>query len=95
MAGIQRDSMNSSRLTESSSGSSILLSDSRAMEELSGFVSNDVSQESGTTDPFNNMFYHLMSAQDSTNILFYNKPLYNNILAVLSKEFKFPSDDTK
>ena len=86
------ESANSSGLTESSPGSSVLLADSRAMEELSGFDSN---LDSDMNDPFNNIFYHVMPAKDSTNILFYNKPLFNNILTVLSKEFKFPSEDTK
>lgn len=86
------DSANSSGLTESSPGSSVLLADSRAMEELSGFESN---LDSDMSDPFNNIFYHMMPAKDSTNSLFYNKPLFNNILTVLSKEFKFPSEDTK
>ena len=36
-----------------------------------------------------------MPSQDSTNILFYNKPLYNNILTVLSKEFQFPAEEAK
>lgn len=86
------DSMNSSGLTESSPGSSVLLADSRAMEDLSGFDSN---LDSDINDPFNNIFYHVMPAKDSTNILFYNKPLFNNILTVLGKEFKFPSEDAK
>ena len=47
------------------------------------------------TDPFNGIFYHIMPSQDSTNIMFYNKPLYNNILTVLSKEFKFPSAEAR
>ena len=86
------DSANSSGLTESYPESSVLLADSRAMEELSGFDSN---LDSDMNDPFNNIFYHVMPAKDSSNILFYNKPLFNNILAVLSIEFKFPSEDTK
>ena len=36
-----------------------------------------------------------MPSQDSTKFMFYNKPLYNNILTVLSKEFKFPSAEAR
>ena len=43
------DSANSSGLTESFPGSSVLLADSRAMEELSGFDSN---LDSDMNDPF-------------------------------------------
>ena len=89
------DSNNSSGLTESSPGSSVILSDSRAMEELSGFSMDDGNLESDIKDPFNNIFCHVMPAQYSTNILFYNKPLYNNILTVLSNEFNFPSEDKR
>lgn len=51
--------------------------------------------DSEITDPFQGIFYHMMPLQDSTNILFYNKPLFNNILSVLSKQFQFPPAETK
>lgn len=50
---------------------------------------------SNVADPFEGIFYHLMPAKDSINILFYNKPLFNNILTVLSKQFSFPSETSK
>lgn len=36
-----------------------------------------------------------MAAQESTNITFYNKTLYNTFIKVLSKQFKFPAEDAK
>ena len=51
--------------------------------------------ESEITDPFQGIFYHLMPSKDNTTIMFYNKPLYNNLLAVLSKQFKFLSEGTQ
>lgn len=85
---------NSSGLTNSSSGSSVILSDSHELQdEFLGFVQGDSNVE--ISDPLDGIFYHLMPSQDSTNILFYNKPLYNNILTVLSKEFQFPAEEAK
>ncbi|MEW8548504.1 MAG: GDSL-type esterase/lipase family protein [Candidatus Thiodiazotropha sp.] len=81
-------------IIDSSPGSSILVSDSSAMQsDFSGFVNDESNRD--VVDPFNGIFYHVMPAEDSTNILFYNKPLYNGILDVLSKEFKFPSPDKR
>ena len=48
-----------------------------------------------TWNPFHGIFYHLMLSKDNTTIMFYNKPLYNKLLAVLSKQFKFPSEGTQ
>ena len=85
---------NSSGLTNSSSGSSLILSDSHELQDdFLGFVQGDSNVE--ISDPLDGIFYHLMPSQDSTNILFYNKPLYNNILTVLSKEFQFPAEEAK
>lgn len=81
-------------VVESSPGSSVILSDSSAMQsDFSGFGNDESNTD--ITDPFNGIFYHVMPAKDSTNILFYNKPLYNGILDVLSKEFKFPSSEKR
>ena len=52
-------------------------------------------QYRSSMDPFQGIFYHAMPLQDSTNILFYNKPMFNNILLVFSKQFKFPHEATK
>lgn len=85
---------NSSGLTNSSSGSSVILSDSHELQdEFLGFVQGDSNVE--ISDPLDGIFRHLMPSQDITNILFYNKPLYNNILTVLSKEFQFPAEEAK
>ena len=37
----------------------------------------------------------MMPLLDSTSILFYNKPIFNSILTVLSKQFSFPSEGSK
>lgn len=89
MAGIE-DSVHS----VSSAENSVIISDSlTTMEEFSGFDASDPDSE--ITDPFQGIFYHMMPLQDSTNILFYNKSLFNNILSVLSKQFQFPPAETK
>ena len=79
----------------SSAGSSIVISDSlTAMEEFPGFAAGDTESDDSVSDPFQGIFYHIMSLQDSTDILFYNKPIFKNILTVLSKQFSFPSEET-
>ncbi|MEW8542647.1 MAG: GDSL-type esterase/lipase family protein [Candidatus Thiodiazotropha sp.] len=94
MAAESESHTNSSGLTISSAGSSIILSDSHELQdEFLGFAQADSNVE--ISDPLDGIFYHLMPSQDSTNILFYNKPLYNNILTVLSKEFQFPAEEAK
>ena len=43
-------------------------------------------------DPFNSIFYHVMPLKDSTNIIFYHRPLYEDTLTALSKQYtSFPS----
>ena len=89
-------SVNSSRVTNSSHGSSALLenSDSLALQDdWSGVSKTDLELE--ITDPLQGIFYYLMPSKDDTTILIYNKPLYNNLLAVLSKQFQFPSEETQ
>lgn len=88
------ESVNNSYTTVLSQDSSIQLTDSsHVLEDFSGFSEAD--QESDVKDPFNSIFYHVMPLKESTNIIFYNRPLYNNILSVLSKEFGFPANDTR
>lgn len=80
----------------SSYGSIMLLenSDSIALQEdWSGVARGDMELE--LTDPFEGIFYHIMPSEDSTTILFYNKPLFCNLMTVLSKQFKFPSTETQ
>ena len=67
----------------SSAETSVEVSDSlTSLEDFSGFGASDPDSE--VTDPFQGIFYHVMPLQDSTNILFYNKPVFNSILSVLS-----------
>lgn len=88
------ESGDNSNMTNLSQDSSIQLTDSsHVSEDFSGFSEAD--HESDVKDPFNSIFYHVMPFKDSTNIIFYNRPLYNNILSVLSKEFNFPANDTR
>ena len=69
-------------------------SDSLALQDdWSGVSKTDLELE--ITDPLQGIFYYLMPSKDDTTILFYNKPLYNNLLAVLSKQFQFPSEETQ
>ena len=87
--------MEDSSSSLSSAGSSIVISDSlTAMEEFPGFAAGDTDSDDNVSDPFQGIFYHIMSLQDSTDILFYNKPIFKNILTVLSKQFSFPSEET-
>ena len=56
----------------------------------------DISPDSDIKDPFNAIFYHVSPLKDSTTITFYNRPLYENIIQVLGKEFaNFPSKSAK
>ena len=90
------NSVNSSGVTNSSHSSSAWMenSDSLALqEEWSGVSNFDLDLE--ITDPLQGIFYHLMPSKDDTTIFFYNKPLYNNLLGVLSKQFQFPSIETQ
>ena len=78
----------------SSAETSVEVSDSlTSLEDFSGFGASDPDSE--VTDPFQGIFYHVMPQQDSTNILFYNKPVFNSILSVLSKHFQFPEAESK
>ena len=89
-------SINTSGVVNSSNGSSVLLenSDSLALQDdWSGVSKSDLELE--VMDPFHRIFYHLMPSKEDTTIMFYNKPLYNNLLTVLSKQFKFPSEDSQ
>lgn len=66
--------------------------------EISGFTNTDCSgtdYNSEVTDPFNSIFYHVIPSKESTNIMFYTKPLFNSIVSVLGKEFQFPEDSSK
>ena len=87
----------STNLTDSSHGSSIRVTDSsHTLEDFPGFSQGDSSPDTEMKDPFNAIFYHVSPLKDSTNITFYNRPLYENILQVLSKEFaNFPSQSAK
>ena len=88
------ESIDSCSLTESSHGSSILLTDNslNILEEFPGFSQGDDSPDSDMKDPFNSIFYHVMPLEDSTNIIFYHRPLYEDTLTVLSKQYtSFPS----
>lgn len=66
--------------------------------EISGFSHTDPSGNdyaTGETDPFNSIFYHIIPSKDSTDIIFYTKPLFNTIISVLDKEFQIPKDNSK
>ena len=85
------DSVNS----VSSAGSSMINTDSLTVEDFPGFTAGDLKTNCHASDPFQGIFYHMMPLQDTTSILFYNKPIFNNILTVLSKQFRFPSEVTR
>ena len=80
----------------SSARSSMVITDSlTAMEDFPGFATADTESDDNVSDPFQGIFYHIMSLQDSTNILFYNQAIFDSIMTVLSKQFRFPSEETK
>ena len=86
--------MEDSANSVSSAESSIIITESfTSEEEFDGFAIDDT--EKNVKDPFQGIFYYAMPLQDSTNIMFYNKPMFNNILVVLSKQFEFPQEATK
>ena len=92
------ESINSSGLNESSkSNNSVLLTDSsHVLEDFPGFSKGDDSPDSDMKDPFNSIFYHVMPLRDSTNIIFYHKPLYEDTLTALSREdANFPSGNAR
>lgn len=65
--------------------------------EISGFTNDDTSGTdyiSAITDPFNSIFYHIIPSKNSSNIMFYTKPLFNSILSVLAKEFRMPGENS-
>ena len=84
------DSVNSVSSAASSMGT-----DSLTVEDFNGFTSGDLNSDYHVSDPFQGIFYHLMHLQDTTTVLFYNRPIFINILTVLSKQYKFPSEETK
>ena len=77
-----------------SAESSIIITQSvTSEEEFDGFAIADT--ETNIMDLYQGIFYHAMPLQDGTYILFYNKPMFNNILVVLSKQFQFPQEANK
>ena len=65
-----------------SAESSIIITQSVTSEaEFDGFAIDDT--ETNIMDLYQGIFYHAMPLQDGTNIMFYNKPMFNNILVVL------------
>lgn len=80
-----------------SSESTVSISDVSQIE-ISGFSNDDITGTDHTmevTDPFNSIFYHIIPSKNSSNIMFYTKPLFNSIISVLDKEFKIPEDNIK
>ncbi|MCG8113420.1 MAG: SGNH/GDSL hydrolase family protein [Candidatus Thiodiazotropha taylori] len=61
--------------------------------ELSG--SSTINIETNTTDYFNCIFYHIMATPSNTHIMFYSKPLFNNVLQVIRNEFITPDESVK
>ena len=91
-----RKNESSIKSTESSHDSSAVFdnSDSLALQDdWSGNDSRDLEME--ITDPLDGIFYHLMLSQENTTILFYHRELFKNLLSVLSKQFKFPSEEVQ
>ena len=78
-----------------SAGSSMVNTDSLTVKDFPGFTAGDLETDYNSSDPFQGIFYHMMPLQDTTSILFYNKPIFNSILTVLSKQFRFPSEGRK
>ena len=69
---------------------------SHTLDDFSGYSQGDISPDSDIKDPLNAIFYHVSPLKDSTNITFYNRPLYENIIQVLGKDFaNFPSKSAK
>ena len=90
----KENSINTSGM--SSHDDSVLLENSDSLilqDDWSGISKSDLELE--IIDPFHDMFYHLMPSKEDTTFLFYNQMLYNRLLAVLSKQFKFPPEDTQ
>ena len=77
----------------SAEGSIIITQSVTSEEEFDGFAIDDT--EKNIKDLYQGIFYHAMPLQDGTNIMFYNKPMFNNILVVLSKQFQFPQEANK
>lgn len=75
---------------DQSSTSSIVFSD-ESQYDLSGF-SNECLE---IKDPFDSIFYRVMPSRESTIIRFYTKPIFNNIISVLDKEFKVSENSSR
>ena len=90
-SAVTEDSINS----ESSTGTSMMTLDSLSVEDFSGFTAPDLETDRQPSDLFDRLLYHLSPLQDSINILFYNKGVFKSFLTVLSKQFSFPSPQTK
>ena len=64
------------------------------MEEESNIMSEgDTSFD--TADYFNGIFYHIIPSPDGTDIMFYNKLLFSNVIQVLRNEFITPEESVK
>ena len=79
----------------SSAGSSMVDTDNLIVEDFPGFTTGDLETDCHVSEPFQGIFYHMMPLQGTASILFYNKPIFDNILTVLGKQFRFPSQVTK
>lgn len=57
--------------------------------------SSTINIDTDTADYFNGIFYHIIPSPNGTNIMFYNKPLFNNVIQVLRNEFITPEESVK
>ena len=57
--------------------------------------SSTINIDTDTADYFNGIFYHIIPSPNGTNIMFYNKPLFSNVIQVLRNEFITPEESVK
>ncbi|MEW8546796.1 MAG: GDSL-type esterase/lipase family protein [Candidatus Thiodiazotropha sp.] len=74
--------------------SSELLSNNNSDMNDSVFENSTIDIEKDTTDYFDGIFYHIIPSTNKTHIMFYSKPLFNNVIQVLRKEFLTPEESS-
>ena len=57
--------------------------------------SSTINIDTDTADYFNGIFYHIIPSPNGTNSMFYNKPLFSNVIQVLRNEFITPEESVK
>ena len=86
----------STSTNNTTSNSTQLTDSSHTIDDFPGFAPGDDCPKSEVDDLFHDVFYHVTPLKDSTNIIFYNRKLYEMVLTGLSQEYAdFPTQNTK